>query len=117
MTAPPSEAINYVLSLLRTGRLAPADIWAYHHGDILRDHVVNALSPVDKSDLEYLQSLPEKYKDAGRPAIVVCHSMSTNWKYPEPMWSAGEASHCLQREAVAHLRQPGAMPLQCIPMH
>jgi hypothetical protein len=36
--------VNYVLSLLRTGRLAPADIWAYHHGDAWREHVVKSMS-------------------------------------------------------------------------
>jgi hypothetical protein len=27
-----AEAINFVLSLLRTGRLAPDDLWVQHHG-------------------------------------------------------------------------------------
>jgi hypothetical protein len=39
-----TEAVNYVLSLLRTGRLAPADIWAYHHGDGFNDVVVKSMS-------------------------------------------------------------------------
>ncbi|KAF6259241.1 hypothetical protein COO60DRAFT_1700898 [Scenedesmus sp. NREL 46B-D3] len=82
------EAINYVLSLVRSGRLAPADVWAYHHGDIWREHVVAAMAPEDRLELEYLQSLPAKYKSR-RAAVVVCHSMPTNWAYPEPMWVSG----------------------------
>lgn len=39
-----SEAVNFVLSALRTGRLAPADMWAYHHGDGWREHVVKSMS-------------------------------------------------------------------------
>lgn len=44
MCMQPAEAVNYVLSLLRTGRLAPADIYAYHHGDTWREHVVKSMS-------------------------------------------------------------------------
>lgn len=80
--------MNYVLSLLRTGRLAPADVWAYHHGDGWREHVVKSMSVEDRGELEYLQSLPVKYRNT-RSAVVVCHSVPTNWAFPEPMWVSG----------------------------
>jgi hypothetical protein len=77
-----------VLSLLRTGRLAPADLYAYHHGDGWRRHVVEAMAPEDRVELEHLQSLPVKYRRV-RPAVVVCHSVPTNWQYPSLMSLAG----------------------------
>lgn len=84
-----SEASNFVLSLLRTGRLVPADLWAYHHGDEWRQSVVDGLSLADRAELEHLQALPAKYRTLNRPAIVVCHSVPVNWAWPEPMWTAG----------------------------
>uniref|UniRef100_A0A383WC78 Glycosyl transferase family 1 domain-containing protein n=1 Tax=Tetradesmus obliquus TaxID=3088 RepID=A0A383WC78_TETOB len=82
------EAVNYVLSLVRSGRLAPADVWAYHHGDNWNTGYVGSMPAEDRIELEYLQSLPVKYK-AQRAAVVVCHSVPTNWQFPDPAWAAG----------------------------
>jgi hypothetical protein len=50
------------------------------------------LPPEDRVELEYAQSLPNKYK-ARRAAVVVCHSMAPNWALPvPPKWAAG--AHC-----------------------
>jgi hypothetical protein len=42
----------------------------------------------DRTELEYLQSLPVRYRHK-RSAVVVCHSVATNWAFPEPMWQSG----------------------------
>eukprot|EP00775_Hariotina_reticulata_P008345 gene8345-8529_t len=83
-----SEATNFVLSLLRTGRLASEDLWVNHHGDDFRKLVVESLTEADRQELMLMQSLPAKYQGK-RAAVVVCHSVPTNWVYPEPMWAAG----------------------------
>jgi hypothetical protein len=84
-----TEANNYVLSLLRTGRVAADDIWVQHHGDDRRDKVINSMSPADRNDLAYMEALPTSTRGKDRAAIVVCHSVPTNWPYPTPMWYAG----------------------------
>jgi hypothetical protein len=35
---------------------------AYNHGDHYREHVVQSMAQEDRVELEYLQSLPVKYK-------------------------------------------------------
>ncbi|KAF8072768.1 hypothetical protein HT031_000428 [Scenedesmus sp. PABB004] len=84
-----SEAINFVLSLARAGRgVSRGDVWASHHGDVWREHVVAALAPEDRAELEHLTTLPAEAARE-RAAIVVCHSVPTNWAVPEPVWQVG----------------------------
>jgi hypothetical protein len=58
-------------------------------GDDFRQLVVESLTEPDRQELMLLQSLPAKYQQGKRAAVVVCHSVPTNWVYPEPMWAAG----------------------------
>lgn len=68
--------------------MAAKDLWAYHHGDNWREGVVNSMDPADRKDLEYLQSLPATYGKQ-RPAVIICHSVPSNWAVPEEMFGAG----------------------------
>lgn len=74
---------------LQSGR-NPAPIVSACHGagDDFRKLVVESLSEADRQELMLMQSLPAKYRGK-RAAVVVCHSVPTNWVYPEPMWAAG----------------------------
>jgi hypothetical protein len=77
-----------MLSLLRTGRVAPQQLWVSHHGDEQRDSVVAAMAPPDRFELHAMTAMPQLLgKQTG--AIVVCHSMPTNWPWPTPMWVSG----------------------------
>ncbi len=51
--------------------------------------VVKSMDPTDRAELELLQSQPAEQAAERRAAIVVCHSLPTNWAFPEPMWFSG----------------------------
>lgn len=85
-----AETINFLLSLSRTGRMLPEDVWAQHHGDNPRTHIKAALPAEDLKELEHMVELPKTLYRHRKGAIVVCHSVPTNWAYPEPVGVAGE---------------------------
>ncbi|KAG2452970.1 hypothetical protein HYH02_002307 [Chlamydomonas schloesseri] len=92
-----SEAINYVLSLTRAGQVRPEDVWIGHHGDVARDKVVAAMAPEDRSELQALEaqagglhSPSPLHPPVPRAAVVVCHSLPTNWQLPEPTSGADD---------------------------
>ncbi|GBF92030.1 hypothetical protein Rsub_04377 [Raphidocelis subcapitata] len=84
-----SEAVNFVLSLLRSGLVRPEDVWSYNHGDHARRGVVERMDPSDRSDLEAAAARPAALARS-RAAIVCCHSMPPNYAVPDAAYWAGE---------------------------
>ncbi|KXZ50642.1 hypothetical protein GPECTOR_15g326 [Gonium pectorale] len=94
-----SEAINYVLSLTRSKQIRREDLWVGHHGDTYRDKVVEAMALDDREELRSLEANVGTLEQqsplrppAARPAVVVCHSLPTNWQLPEP--TDGQQDQC-----------------------
>lgn len=84
-----AEAASFMLALLRRGRILPHFLWLSHHGDDRRDAAVKRLSQEDLVELQVMEDMPNL---VGKPpgVIVVCHSMPTNWPWPEPMPTPGD---------------------------
>lgn len=58
-------------------------------GDHARRNVVESMNPDDRAALEHASALPQQQAQ-DRAAIVVCHSMPSNYAVPDPLYSAGE---------------------------
>ena len=60
-----------------------------HVGDGTRKHVLERMAADDLADLRTAQALPQA-QATRRAAIVVCHSMPSNYAVPDPAYFAGE---------------------------
>jgi hypothetical protein len=78
-----------MLALLRRGRVLPQYLWISHHGDDSREAAMKSFTEADIVELQTMADMPNM---VGQPpgVIVVCHSMPTNWPWPEPMPTPGE---------------------------
>lgn len=58
-------------------------------GDSPRKHVLDRMAPDDLADLRTAEAQP-RVQAAQRAAVVVCHSMPSNYAVPDPAYHAGE---------------------------
>eukprot|EP00877_Chromochloris_zofingiensis_P000172 jgi/Chrzof1/10155/Cz04g31010.t1 len=79
-----SEAISYVVALLKTNRFRREDIWITHSGDNVVENVYSSMEPTFKKVLqeqEYNSLVRDRLPDAelNRAAIVICHTFPDCW--------------------------------------
>ncbi|GBF88154.1 hypothetical protein Rsub_00866 [Raphidocelis subcapitata] len=84
-----TEAITYILSLLRTGFVAEEDLWISNHGTDPDPDIMAVMDPGDLADLRRAESRSEEQRGQRRAPVVVCHSMPYFYARPEPLWSSG----------------------------
>lgn len=84
-----TEAINYIVPLLTTGRARPDDVWIAHAGDKFDSNYDSSMDPALRKILHdqelrhsTVRSNPSSKGQLHRPPIIVCHIFPTHYLKP-----------------------------------